>query len=164
MMRETKTGPNISVSHVIKSFTLSLPPVFDTFVIFFFFLNCCLILATQQERNIYLTRPTVILNPYIAIKIMKAGNLWHYAAFLLQLCYVCRGPLKPSIFRFNVGLYTHTCTFFPQMCVWWCFVAAKRLFRFSLHAGAIDSSHNSELADCSTSYETTSNKVTSCSI
>lgn len=88
---------------------------------------------------------------------MKAGNLWHYAAFLLQLCYVCRGPLKPSIFRFNVGLYTHTRTFFSQMCVWWCFVAAKRLFRFSLHAGAIDSSHNSELADCSTSYETTSN-------
>lgn len=35
MMRGMKTGPNISVSHVIKSFTLSLPPVFDMFVIFF---------------------------------------------------------------------------------------------------------------------------------
>lgn len=99
MMRGMKTGPNISVSHVIKSFTLSLPPVFDMFVIFF---NCCLILVPQQEHNItfYLTWPTLILNPYIAIKIMKAGNLWHYAAFLLQLCYVCRGPLKPSIFIF----------------------------------------------------------------
>lgn len=48
---------------------------------------------------------------------MKAGNLWHYAAFLLQLCYVCRGPLKPSIFRFNVGLYTHTHAHFSPKCV-----------------------------------------------
>lgn len=53
--------------------------------------------------------------------------------------------------------HTHMHIFPPNVCVWWCFVAAKRLFRFSLHAGAIDSSHNSELADCSTSYETTSN-------
>lgn len=34
MMKGRKTGPNISVSHVIKSFILSLPPVFDILVIF----------------------------------------------------------------------------------------------------------------------------------
>ena len=38
MMKGRKTGPNISVSHVIKTFTFSLPPVFDMFVSFFFFL------------------------------------------------------------------------------------------------------------------------------
>lgn len=49
MMKGRKTGPNISVSHVIKSFILSLPPVFDMFVIFFFY--CCLVLVPQTERN-----------------------------------------------------------------------------------------------------------------
>lgn len=34
MMKGKKTGPNISVSHVIESFILSLPPVFDMLVIF----------------------------------------------------------------------------------------------------------------------------------
>lgn len=70
------------------------------------------------------------LNPNIAIKIMKAGSLWHYAASLLQLYSVCRGPLKPSIFIVNVGLYTHAHTFSKCVCVWWCFVAAKRLSGF----------------------------------
>lgn len=46
-----KTGPNISVSHVIKSFILSsLPPVFDMLVIFFFF-NYCSVLVPLQEHN-----------------------------------------------------------------------------------------------------------------
>lgn len=38
MMNGEKTGPNISLSHVIKSFILSLPPVFDMLVTFFLLL------------------------------------------------------------------------------------------------------------------------------
>lgn len=38
MMKGEKTGPNISLSHVIKSFILSLPPVFDMLVTFFSFI------------------------------------------------------------------------------------------------------------------------------
>uniref|UniRef100_A0A3Q3LPL2 SLIT-ROBO Rho GTPase-activating protein 2 n=1 Tax=Mastacembelus armatus TaxID=205130 RepID=A0A3Q3LPL2_9TELE len=49
-------------------------------------------------------------------KMMKAGGLRHDAASLLQLYYVCRGPLKPSIFICNVGLYTYTHNF-PDLCV-----------------------------------------------
>lgn len=46
MMKGKKTGPNISVSHVIESFILSLPPVFDILVIFFF-----LITVQYQSHN-----------------------------------------------------------------------------------------------------------------
>lgn len=76
---------------------------------------------------------------------IKAGSLRHYAASLLQLYYVCRGPLKHSIFIDNAGLYTYT--HIPSKCVcvgvlW----QLKKTFRFSLHAGAIEGSHNGELA------------------
>lgn len=90
----------------------------------------------QQEHSrsrILHNITSIMLNLNIAIKIMKAGNLRHYAASLLQLYCVCRGPLKPSIFLGNVGLNTHT--HFPKMCVWWCFVAAKRLSGFPCMLG-----------------------------
>lgn len=69
MMKGKKTGPNISVSHVIESFILSLPPVFDILVIFFF-LNYCSVPVPQQEhsRNSVLqnlTWPILILNTHI---------------------------------------------------------------------------------------------------
>lgn len=47
---------------------------------------------------------------------MQSG-LRHYAASLLQLYCVCRGPLKPSIFIGNVGLYTQTHTLTSNGCV-----------------------------------------------
>lgn len=125
MMKGKKTGPNISVSHVIKSFILSLPPVFDILVIFFFFLififyHYCSVLVPQQEHSrssVLRNITTVILNPNIAIKIIKAGSLRHYAASLLQLYCVCRGPLKPSIFIGNVGLYTRAHASSKDVCV-----------------------------------------------
>ena len=64
---------------------------------------------------------------------MKAGSLKHSAASLLHFYYVCRGPLKPSIFIYNVGLYTHIHIF--QICVWWYFVAAKSLSGFHCMLG-----------------------------
>lgn len=79
----------------------------------FFKLLLLLLLEPQQEHS----RPTVILNKHIAVQMMKAGSLWHYAASLLQLYYICRGPLKPSIFIGNVGLYTYPHTFSLYMCV-----------------------------------------------
>lgn len=112
-------------------FILSLPPVFNMLVIFFF-----LITVPQQEHSrsgVLQTWPTVILNTHKAIQMMKAGSLRHYAASLLQLYYVCRGPLKPSIFIGNVGLYTHAQIF--SKCVCWCFVAAKRLSGFPCMLG-----------------------------
>lgn len=38
MMKGKKTGPNISVSHVIKSFIIPFLPVFDMLVFFFILL------------------------------------------------------------------------------------------------------------------------------
>lgn len=120
--RGEETGPNISLSHVIKSFILSLPPVFDMLVTFFYFyfFYCyyCSVLVPQQEHSrssVLRNITTVILHLNIAIKIMTAGSLRHYAASLLQLC-VCRGPLKPSIFIGNVGLYTQTHIFSKCVC------------------------------------------------
>lgn len=43
---------------------------------------------------------------------MKAGILKHPAVSLLQLYFVCRGPLKPSIFICDVGL----CTTHKSVC------------------------------------------------
>lgn len=53
MKGRKKTGPNISVSHVIKSFILSLPPVFSRYVGDFFFFNYyyCSELVPQQEHD-----------------------------------------------------------------------------------------------------------------
>lgn len=91
---------------------------------------------------------------------MKAGSLRHYAASLLQLYYVCRGPLKPSIFVGNVGLYPHK---HAHMCVW-CDVSWQlNAFQVFLACwGHGQRPHNGELAVrislyiCSTSHRTTS--------
>lgn len=120
MMKGKKTGPNISVSHVIESFILSLPPVFDILVIFFFFkllFSTSPTTGAQQEQCSPKPNMANSNSEYTYKAIQKAGSLRHYAASLLQLYYVCRGPLKSSIFIRNVGLYTHKHTHSLQMCV-----------------------------------------------
>ena len=122
-----------------------------------------LLFSTRHNRSSVLqslTWPLVILNTHIAIQMIKAGSLRHYTASLLQLYYVCRGPLKHSIFIYNVGLFTYTQI--PSKCVcvgvlW----QLKKTFQVFLacwgHRGQ-PLWRAGSLYICSTSHGTTSNK------
>lgn len=90
---------------------------------------------------------------------MKAGILKHPAVSLLQLYFVCRGPLKPSIFICDVGL----CTTHKSVCG--SFVAAKRLSGFPRMLGPQTAAAVASwlIASVYVSAVPASNKDTACS-